>query len=67
MEEKCTNEEYQQCLQSLENVAKGEDVTLVTSKGELDNACRLVMLLKLLVSYLLARILTEVVPQVNTN
>ncbi|XP_064460435.1 uncharacterized protein LOC135370596 [Ornithodoros turicata] len=39
-ERKCTNDQYQQCLQSLENVAKGEDLTLVTSKRELDNVCR---------------------------
>ncbi|KAH6933826.1 hypothetical protein HPB50_018310 [Hyalomma asiaticum] len=37
--ERCTNEQYQRCLASLESVAKGEDITLVTSKRELHHVC----------------------------
>lgn len=38
--EQCTNDQYQRCLASLESVAKGEDITLVTSKRELHHVCR---------------------------
>ncbi|XP_075541391.1 uncharacterized protein LOC142575710 isoform X1 [Dermacentor variabilis] len=38
--ERCTNDQYQRCLGSLESVAKGEDITLVTSKRELHHVCR---------------------------
>ncbi|KAH7960693.1 hypothetical protein HPB49_022349 [Dermacentor silvarum] len=38
--ERCTNDQYQRCLASLESVAKGEDITLVTSKRELHHVCR---------------------------
>ncbi|KAL3185811.1 hypothetical protein MRX96_028697 [Rhipicephalus microplus] len=38
--ERCTNDQYQRCLESLESVAKGEDITLVTSKRELHHVCR---------------------------
>ncbi|XP_077560792.1 uncharacterized protein LOC144175609 [Haemaphysalis longicornis] len=38
--ERCTNDQYQRCLVSLESVAKGEDITLVTSKRELHHVCR---------------------------
>lgn len=40
LSEQCTNDQYQRCLSSLESVAKGEDITLVTSKPELHHVCR---------------------------
>ncbi|XP_077534252.1 uncharacterized protein LOC144146159 [Haemaphysalis longicornis] len=37
---RCTNAQYQRCLASLESVAQGDDITLVTSKRELHHVCR---------------------------
>ncbi|XP_077560794.1 uncharacterized protein LOC144175611 [Haemaphysalis longicornis] len=38
--ERCTNDQYQRCLVSLESVAKEEDITLVTSKRVLHHVYR---------------------------